>query len=142
MNTRMEYLYRDASNYKSPNQVIVAGTITEEQKEAILQTLEDGTYFIPEQVGLDLYRGWDITEDDHPFCELDVEKDFYETEEAADDENFTVDDLVAAFLSTGGNGMLTNIHRIMSHVSAKKKAETGGTDGILVWNFRKGTGLC
>lgn len=102
MNTRMEYLYRDASNYKSPNQVIVAGTITEEQKEAILQTLEDGTYFIPEQVGLDLYRGWDITEDDHPFCELDVEKDFYETEEAADDENFTVDDLVAAFLSTGG----------------------------------------
>ena len=102
MNTRMEYLYRDASNYKSPNQVIVAGTITEEQKEAILQTLEDGTYFIPEQVGLDLYRGWDITEDDHPFCELDIEKDFYETEEAADDENFTVDNLVAAFLSTGG----------------------------------------
>ena len=102
MNTRMEYLYRDASNYKSLNQVIVAGTITEDQKDTIQQTLEDGIHFIPEQIGLDLYRGWDVTEDDHPFCELDVEKDFYDTEESADDDSFTVDDLVAAFVSTNG----------------------------------------
>lgn len=102
MNTRMEYLYRDASNFKSVNQIIVMGTITDEQKKAIHRTLEDGLYFIPEQIGLDLYRGWDITEDDHPFCELDVENDFYDTEEAADNETFTVEDLVAAFDSTDG----------------------------------------
>ena len=102
MNTRMEYLYRDASNYKSLNKVIVVGTITEEQKRAIHATLEEGTYFIPEQIGLDLYRGWDITEDDHPFCELDVEHDFFETDEAPNDETFTVEDLVSAFTATGG----------------------------------------
>jgi len=102
MNTRMEYLYRDASNYKSLNQVIVAGVITEEQKKAIQSTLEDGMYFIPEQIGLDLYRGWDVTEDDHPYCELDVEKDFFETNDAPDNEAFTADDLVAAFKATGG----------------------------------------
>lgn len=102
MNTRMEYLYRDAANYKSYNHVVVAGTISEEQKKSIHETLEEGTYFIPEQIGLDLYRGWDITEDDHPYCELDVENDFYETSETADDETFTVEDLVAAFTATSG----------------------------------------
>lgn len=102
MNTRMEYLYRDAANYKSLNRAIVAGTITEDQKKAIYETLEDGTYFIPEQIGLDLYRGWNVTEDDHPYCELDVGHDFYETAEPADDEMFTVEDLVAAFAAAGG----------------------------------------
>ena len=102
MNTRMEYLYRDASNYKSYNRVIVAGSITETQKREIFKTLEAGTYFIPEQIGLDLYRDWDISEDDHPFCELDVEHDFYETDDPADDETFTAEDLVAAFVATEG----------------------------------------
>lgn len=102
MNTRMEYLYRDASNYKSCNQIIVSGNITEEQKKAIHSTLEAGTYFIPEQIGLDLYRGWEVSEDDHPFCELDVEHDFYETDESVGDEIFTVEDLVAAFVATEG----------------------------------------
>ncbi len=102
MNTRMEYLYRDAANYKSLNRVIVVGTITEDQKKEIYETLENGTFFIPEQIGLDLYRGWDVTEDDHPYCELDVDHDFYETEDPADDEMFTVKDLVAAFASTSG----------------------------------------
>ena len=102
MNTCMEYLYRDAANYKSYNQVIVTGSITDEQKKAIYDTLEEGTYFIPEQIGLDLYRGWDVSEDDHPFCELDVEHDFYETNDPANDETFTVEDLVAAFVATKG----------------------------------------
>ena len=102
MNTRMEYLYRDAANYKSYNSVVVRGIITTEQKQAIYKTLEEGIYFIPEQIGLYLLRGWDVTEDDHPYCELDIEHDFYETAEAPDDDSFTVENLVAAFVATSG----------------------------------------
>ena len=39
MNTKIEYLYRDASNYKKINQVIVSGTFDEAQKESIRDCL-------------------------------------------------------------------------------------------------------
>lgn len=51
MNTKIEYLYRDASNYKKINQVIVSGTFDEAQKESIQDCLSEGEYFIPRQVG-------------------------------------------------------------------------------------------
>jgi len=70
-NTRIDYLYRDADNYKRDNTCVVAGTITEEQKEAILDSLDDGEYFIPKLVGMpekkfDTYD----PQADHPFFEL------------------------------------------------------------------------
>ena len=51
MNTKIEYLYRDASNYKKTNQVIVSDTFDEAQKESIQDCLFEGEYFIPRQVG-------------------------------------------------------------------------------------------
>lgn len=49
-NTRIHYLYRDASNYKVSNEITVPGTFTEEQIDAIIGCLMDGEYFIPSDV--------------------------------------------------------------------------------------------
>ena len=71
-NTRLNYLYRDASNWKTSNYVILPGQMTFEQFEEMKACCEDGyEMFIPEQVGLDLIREWETTEDDHPYAELE-----------------------------------------------------------------------
>lgn len=80
MNTKMYYLYRDASNYKKSNEVVLEGEFTEEDVDRIMATLQDGMYFIPENVGLDCERFVDWTEDDHPYCEL-YRDDFELTDE-------------------------------------------------------------
>ena len=41
-NTRIDYLYRDADNYKRDNTCVVAGAITEEQQAIVLDSLDDG----------------------------------------------------------------------------------------------------
>lgn len=51
MNTKISYLYRDASNYKIQNECIVRGLLTDAQIKAILDC-RDGDNFIPSQVGL------------------------------------------------------------------------------------------
>lgn len=71
-NTRFNYLYRDASNYKTCNSVVLKGAITPEMFEEMKSCCEDGHEdFIPEQLGLDLIRDWETTEDDHPYAELE-----------------------------------------------------------------------
>ena len=45
-NTRIHYLYRDASNYKVSNEIIVPGTFTEEQIDAIIGCLMENTLFL------------------------------------------------------------------------------------------------
>ena len=70
-NTQIDFLYRDASNYKKWNTVIVKGKMTDDMIESIIDSLEDGEYFIPEQVGLPVERFENFTEDDHMYCELD-----------------------------------------------------------------------
>ena len=42
MNTKIEYLYRDADNYKVWNTCVVCGEITEQQKETIINSLDGG----------------------------------------------------------------------------------------------------
>lgn len=96
MNTKIEYLYRDACNYKAWQEVILAGEITEDDTQKIASSLEDGTYFIPEQVGLPLVRPWGITEDDHCYCELEPNSAFTLTEEAPTDDR-TIHELAQDF---------------------------------------------
>lgn len=74
MNTRIHYLYRDASNYKQGHEVVVAGEI---RYNKIKDKLDDGVYFIASQVGLpDIQTKWREkgypfpSEDDHVYCEL------------------------------------------------------------------------
>lgn len=78
-NTRIEYLYRDQSNYKRLNGVVVPGEITPEQQRRILATLEDGEYFVPRNVGLPETKFASTTQDDHDFFELDSAS-FYPTD--------------------------------------------------------------
>lgn len=99
-NTRVSYLYRDACNYKTMNEVVVAGEITEEQIKKLLECCEDGERFIPEQIGWDLVRGWDITEDDHCYAELN-ERSFSPTDNAQTTD-LTVDQMIDAFLGAKG----------------------------------------
>jgi hypothetical protein len=70
MNMRITYLYRDASNYKQSESIVVLGKITFADVEPYL---DEGEYFIPGQVGLaDLHHrfGKKLTMDDHPWQEL------------------------------------------------------------------------
>lgn len=71
-NTRVNYLYRDASNYKTGNSVVLKGAMTDAQFAEMKSCCADGYEdFVPEQLGLDLIRDWETTEDDHPWAELE-----------------------------------------------------------------------
>ncbi len=70
----LEYLYRDASNYKQYGRVVLAGALSIKD---IRHLLIDGEYFIPSQAGLpDLQhkfraQGFEYpTEDDHAWHEV------------------------------------------------------------------------
>ena len=101
MNTKMYYLYRDASNYKTTNVAIIEGEISKEQIAEIIGCLDEGEYFIPSAVGLDEERfgSWD-DECDHYFFELN-EDDFELTEESGT-VGMTVEELVEAFKKMKG----------------------------------------
>lgn len=99
-NTRVSYLYRDASNYKSWNEVILAGTLTKEQVRTIMSLCDSGEYFIPSQVGLPEVRFSDISEDDHVWFEL-AEEGFQMTT-AKPTELITAEELYQNFLSVNG----------------------------------------
>lgn len=75
MNTKIFYLYRDAANYKVPNEAVIDGVLTLDQQNIIRNCLFDEDNFIPQLVGLpektmiDLgYKPDDNL--DHPFFEL------------------------------------------------------------------------
>lgn len=96
MNTKMNYTYRDADNYKSSTEIVISGEITEEQVARIVAKLDADTYFIPEQLGLPAKRLDDYPYDpeaDHPYCELIG----FESTNLDATEDLTVDGLVAAF---------------------------------------------
>jgi len=70
-NTMLEYLYRDAANWKTWNTVVLKGEMTDEMFKEMCECCEDGhEMFVPEQLGLDLIRDWETTADDHPYAEL------------------------------------------------------------------------
>ena len=76
MNTRVEYLYRDADNYKQFASVVLSGEITPEERARIATALDNGEYFIPSQVGLeDLQTRMPFfpnPDSDHVWHELDA----------------------------------------------------------------------
>lgn len=72
--TQLTYLYQDASNYKQSEIVYLEGALSEEDLKLIESKLDEGRYFIPEQVGLPalqcrFHTGIDL-EDDHVWHEL------------------------------------------------------------------------
>lgn len=71
-----EYLYRDAGNYKSHGELLLEGSLQDDDIAEIRESLESEEYFIPEKVGIpelrsDLYEFSDgPTDDDHVFHEF------------------------------------------------------------------------
>lgn len=96
MNTKISYLYRDADNYKSYNECVVPGIITEAQQKRILDSLDEGEYFIPSLVGLPekKFDKYD-PEADHPFFELG--RYSFEETSAAPTVEITPEELTEAF---------------------------------------------
>ena len=93
-NTQINYLYRDAGNYKICNSCIIKGEIEAEQEKEIRQCcLPEYIQFIPSRVGLPEHRfdGW--SEDDTPFFELEG----FELTEEDPDVDLTVRQLVTRF---------------------------------------------
>lgn len=94
-NTRIDYAYRDASNYRRSASWTVAGAATEEQKAAIVATLNADAMFVPAAVSIpQLATAADWDDDlDHPFHTIDA----IENVDAPSDTSMTVDQLAAAF---------------------------------------------
>ena len=81
-NTKINYLYRDASNYKVSNMAIINGLLSQEDIQEIVSCLYDGDWFIPSLVGLPENRFEKWTVDDHPWFEL-TDYGFEPTDEPA-----------------------------------------------------------
>lgn len=101
VNTKISYLYRDAGNYKMPNEAVVAGTVSECQISIIIDCLDEGLYFIPGQVGLPEERFGRWTRDDH--CWFELQRCGFEATGEAPTVNMTVGGLVGKFLEAKGN---------------------------------------
>ena len=100
-NTRINYLYRDAHNYKMRNSCVINGRLTNEQKETILNCLDGGEYFVPSLVGLSEENLKDETDADNGFFEL-TEEDFEETTDEPT-VRISADELVESFKQSKDN---------------------------------------
>lgn len=69
MNTKINYLYRDADNYKVHNECVIRGEMTDEQEMRIIGSLDDELYFVPNCVGMPEEKFGSETEADHPWFE-------------------------------------------------------------------------
>lgn len=102
LNSVINYLYRDAANYKIHNRCVINGLLSKEQQETILSCLDDGEFFLPQLVGMPEKRfdEWD-EEDDHLFFEMDAGA--FETTDKACDIQTTPDELTARFQARKDN---------------------------------------
>lgn len=67
MNTRVSYQYRDASNYKLYDEVVIAGELSFQELEPFLI---DGIYFVPEELHIPRLQFGSRNEDDHDWHEI------------------------------------------------------------------------
>ena len=107
-NTRFSYLYRDASNYKQANAVVVRGAFQKSDEYVVVASLNDEEYFIPRQIGLPEERFDKLSEDDHCWFEY--------TEMCLTDAKPTIDlsiaQLVERFRAVGSGGWRDDMYAI------------------------------
>lgn len=101
MNTLIEFVYRDGSNYKQFQKAVVKGYATKEDIDEIFSSLEDGERFVPEQVGLAAERFSEWTEDDMMWCELYEDGNFRPTKQTP--MGLSIPELVENFRKAKGN---------------------------------------
>ena len=99
-NTRIEYTYRDASNYKASKKLVLMGPLSDNEIAEIQAELDEGAWFVPGQVGLedlqDSFTGclsWWDPEQDHVWHELET----LERTDAKADTMMTARELLEAF---------------------------------------------
>lgn len=101
-NTRINYLYRDASNYKVHNHVVIRGQMTAEMTAACMAACDEGSYFVPSQIGLPEEKFEAETEDDVPWFELN-EFSFSPTLDSPMEGDMTAEQLVENFKAAAGH---------------------------------------
>lgn len=82
MNTRLSYQYRDASNYKLYDEVVIAGELSFPELEPFLI---DGIYFVPEELNIPRLQFNPSNEDDHDWHEI------LKLEPCSDPPNLSID---------------------------------------------------
>jgi len=70
-----EYLYRDASNYKSYGEILLQGKYNEDEITFLTSHFESGIFFIPEAIDIpelrsQLYKYGGPNSDDHDYHEF------------------------------------------------------------------------
>lgn len=104
LNTRITYLYTDAANYKTSNVAVIPGILTSEQQAQILDSLDDGEFFVPHAVGLPEDRGGFAPDPDLDHGWFRLSPGFAEPTDADATVDVAPDVLTAAFVRTGPNG--------------------------------------
>lgn len=79
-NTKVTYMWRDEDNWKTYAEAVLTGTISDTEREQLLEAVPIGEDFNPEQVGLELPEGWNVYPGQ---CEL---VSIEHTDEKPDDE--------------------------------------------------------
>lgn len=87
------YLYRDASNYKAWNDLLLVGHLTEEEMMLMRRKLESGEFFIAEQLRIPtLYEAlWESCRCDGPTGRDHVWHEFHEIRAATPEDLRTLD---------------------------------------------------
>lgn len=108
----LEYLYRDASNYKAWGSVLLRGAVSASEEQDLTSCLEDSSYFVAEQVGVPvlyemLYQlSGGMTEDDHAFHEFAALRAATQKEVEALPVWGSVEDLLRAFREARGRSLV------------------------------------
>ena len=106
-NTRIAYMYRDGDNYKCSNEIIIPGRMDENQITRLITSLDEGEYFIPQQVDMpandmtSLGYAFD-PQSDHPWFTLYASGIEPTCQEPT--ENVTPEELVAKFEKAAADG--------------------------------------
>lgn len=102
MNTKIEYMYRDANNYKKFTTVILEGELTPEEIQQILDCRNEGEFFIAQQIGLpeNRFDSYD-PESDHPWMTLC--DDAFSLTEASPTMGVSAKEILSRFLSAKNN---------------------------------------
>jgi hypothetical protein len=90
MNTSITYQYRDASNYKEFDTVIICGILS---LNDIKKYLYDKEFFIPSEIGLKDLQPENLNQDDHIWHEILETKNTHEKPTA----NITAKKIIANF---------------------------------------------
>ena len=102
MNTKINYLYRDADNYKVYNVCVIAGELTGAEIRTIIGCCDSGEYFIPRQIGLPETR-FETYDPAVDHCWFELDEDSFERTEAPANVDLTTAQLVETFAACKGN---------------------------------------